>query len=308
MDQFSFLIELNNYLGFTLNRMTSSCSGDVSGIHYVIYFSDAFTLRARTFVRLFGDDPFEDHIKSAFEKLKFFKAYSQNHDLIELEVGINECSEDIAFSICEDINSFSETLSSLGYKAAPEEKDINERLAEARDEQQAFLMSNAREVEEKRKPLPEHFLRGMLGALIGAGCGMALWMLLSFVNYMVPFLLGTLIVVILPIILYEVFSKVKTSALQIVFCLFITVIALLLGDRLTWVFTLQNWYEDITFAQAYWEVPYLIEDGIVEPMDYYQDYIAMFGMLLFVYGGIIINYIRNGRNIAELMSAMKNNG
>ena len=112
--------------------------------------------------------------------------------------------------------------------------------------------------------------------------------------------MGAVLLCALPIIFYELFSKEKTSSLEISFCLFITTVALLIGDRINWAVTLIRYYA-ITFQQAYLEVPYLVEDGIYDAMEYYRDYIIMFLPLVILYFIIIRNYISGGKSVIQLL-------
>ena len=120
-----------------------------------------------------------------------------------------------------------------------------------------------------------------------------------------PFVLGAVLVVIAPILLYEVFTKEKTSAVQITICLFFSGVGLLLGDRLIWTFDLLRNFDEVTFEQAYWEVPYLVEDGFVNSTDYYQDIIVIIAALVIFTIIFFGNYIKGGLTVTELLSKRK---
>ena len=113
-------------------------------------------------------------------------------------------------------------------------------------------------------------------------------------------MLGAVVLCALPIVFYEMFSKAKTSPVEISFCLFITTVALLLGDRINWSVTLMRYYV-ISFDLAYREVPYLVQDGIYDAMEYYRDYIIMFVPLVILYFIIFRNYITGGKTVLQLL-------
>lgn len=297
MNNYDFFIELNNYLSFNFDGPLKLV-GEIQGIVFEVLYDNVGTLKAHTAVRLFGDDPYPDHIESAYAKTQAFMFYNLDHENIDLVIDANQLSEEKAFDICQDLNAFAGCLSALMYKSGAEQKDIAERLDEARAaQQQAMIYPDKDELD---KPLPDHFLRGMFGAVIGAAVGILAWLVLAIVNYMWPYVLGAVLLCALPIIFYELFSKEKTSSLEISFCLFITTVALLIGDRINWAVTLIRYYA-ITFQQAYLEVPYLVEDGIYDAMEYYRDYIIMFLPLVILYFIILRNYITGGKSVIQLL-------
>ena len=308
MDNREFLQTLNDYLVFS-NAGPGKIAGEIKGYRYEICFVGSNLLNVHTAVKLFGDDPFKDHIENAYSQLDTFTSYSLDKDNIDLLADISVLSEDVAFSITANLTTFSEALASYGYKSSfPEPKrTVDWVTGEVQQEQPAYIQEPeiSEEEEEPRLALPRRFGFGMLGAFIGAAVGMGFWVLISMLNYMFPFVLGAIIVVLLPLIFYEMFAKTKTCALQLGFCLFLSVVGLLLGDRLIWSFNLLSWYDDITFSTAYWEVPYIVEDGIVDTFDYYQDYIVMIGSLLIFYGLIGYNYIKGGKTVLELLRSGK---
>ena len=64
-------------------------------------------------------------------------------------------------------------------------------------------------------------------------------------------------------------------------------------------------FDDITFEQAYWEVPYLVEDGFVDSMDYYQDYIVIVIALVLFAVIFFTNYIRGGLTVSQMLAKRK---
>lgn len=301
MNEYDFLIALNNYLGFNFDGPTKLV-GDIQGIVFEVGIDIVGTLRAHTAVRLFGDDPYTDHIESAYAKTQSFISYNIDHENIDLIIDSNQLSDEKAFDICQDLNAFAGVLASLMYKSDPQQKDIAERLDEARAaQQQAMIYPNKEELE---LALPKHFLRGMFGAVVGAVIGILAWLILAAVNYLTPFVFGAILLCALPIIFYELFSKEKTSAIEISFCLFITIVALLVGDRFTWVMALVQYYE-INMDQAYWEVPYLVQDGVYDAVEYYRDYVIMFLPLVILYFIIIRNYITGGASVIQILKKRK---
>ena len=308
MDNREFLQTLNDYLVFN-NAGPGKIAGEIKSFRYEICFVSSNLLNVHTAVKLFGDAPFKDHIENAFSQLDSFTSYTLDNDNIDLLADLSVLSEDAAFSITANLTTFSEALASYGYKSSfPEpRRTVDWVTGEAQQEHPEIIQQPEiqDEEEEPELALPKRFGFGMLGAFIGAAVGMGFWVLISMLNYMFPFILGAIIVVLLPLIFYELFAKTKTSALQLGFCLFLSVVGLLLGDRLIWTFNLLSWYDDITFSTAYWEVPHIVEDGIVDAFDYYQDYIVMIGSLLIFYVMIVINYIKGGKTILELLSSGK---
>ena len=301
MNNYDFFIELNNYLGFNFDGPLKLV-GNIKGIVFEVLYDNVGTLKAHTAVRLFGDDPYTEHVETAYAKTQAFKCYNIDHENVDLIIDANQLTEDKAFDICQDLNAFAECLTALMYKSDQEQKDIAERLDEARvAQQQAMIYPDKEELE---KHLPDHFIRGMFGALIGAIVGILIWLVLAILNYMWPYVLGAVVLCALPIIFYEMFSKEKTSAVEISFCLFITTIALMLGDRINWAVTLMRYYA-VDFSLAYREVPYLVEDGLYDAIEYYRDYVIMFGPLLILYFIIFRNYITGGKSVIQLLKKKK---
>ena len=301
MNNYDFFIELNNYLGFNFDGPLKLV-GNIKGIVFEVLYDNVGTLKAHTAVRLFGDDPYTEHIESAYAKTQAFMDYNIDHENVDLIIDQNQLSEDKAFDICQDLNAFADCLAALMYKSDAEQKDIAERLDEARiAQQQAMIYPDKEELE---KHLPDHYIRGMFGALIGAIVGILLWLVLAVLNYMWPYVLGAIVLCALPIVFYEMFSKEKTSAVEISFCLFITTVALLLGNRLNWAVTLMRYYV-ISFDLAYREVPFLVEDGIYDAIEYYRDYIIMFVPLAIFYFIVIRNYITGGKSVTQLLKKKK---
>lgn len=301
MDKYNFLAELINYLDFKFAGL-GKVSGERDGISSEIFFADDDRLMVRTSVRLFGDLPYKDHIESVFQKLSYFDSYSLNEDVIEL-LSVEVSDVDFAFNVSQDIILFFKEMADLGYKDSKPAQDINERLEEARQAQQDMLgITPVHTDDEAERALPARIGFGILGAVIGAAVSMGIWVVLSMLNYMFPFVFGAILVVMTPLILYELLSGQKTSAVQIGICLFLSVVALLLGDRIIWSLNLLDWYHDIDFSMAYWEVPYLVEDGIVEAFDYYRDYLVMFAPVLIFYFIVIRNYLTGGMTVRELMA------
>jgi hypothetical protein len=301
LDRYNFLAELNNYLDFKFAGL-GKVSGERNGIYSEIFFADDDRLMVRTSVRLFGDLPYKDHIEGVFRKLSSFHSYSLNEDEIEL-LSVEITDVDSAFNVSQDVILFFKEMADLGYKDSTPARDINERLEEARQAQHEMLgVTSVHPDDETERALPSRIGFGILGAVIGAAVSMGIWIVLSMLNYMFPFIFGAIVVVMAPLVLYELFSGQKTSAIQIGICLFLSVVALLLGDRIIWSLNLLDWYHDIDFAMAYWEVPYLVEDGIVEAFDYYRDYIVMFAPVLLFYFIVIRNYLTGGMTVRELMA------
>ena len=301
MNNYDFFIELNNYLGFNFDGPLKLV-GNIKGIVFEVLYDNVGTLKAHTAVRLFGDDPYTEHIESAYAKTQAFMDYKIDHENVDLIIDQNQLSEDKAFDICQDLNAFADCLAALMYKSDAEQKDIAERLDEARiAQQQAMIYPDKEELE---KHLPDHYIRGMFGALIGAMAGILLWLVLAVLNYMWPYVMGAIVLCALPIVFYEMFSKEKTSAVEISFCLFITTVALLLGNRLNWAVTLMRYYV-ISFDLAYREVPFLVEDGIYDAIEYYRDYIIMFVPLAIFYFIVIRNYITGGKSVTQLLKKKK---
>lgn len=299
MDARDFLIELNSSLNFHFAGQ-SVITGTYGGYIYEISFEPDGRLKAHTNVRLFGDLPVEEHIAEAYRKLSCFSSYTLVEDSIDLFADAESLDEDKVFSITVDISSFSGTLNSFGYKtvAAPEPETESVQQPAA---YQNPVISQI-ETDEEEPHLPRKIGLGILGALIGTVASVGLWILLSLTNYMWPFVLGAIVVLIAPILLYETFTKEKTSAVQITISLFFSAVGLILGDRLIWTFDIMRNFDDVTFEQAYWEIPYLVEDGIVNSTDYYQDYIVIVIALVLFTIIFFGNYIKGGMSVSKLLS------
>lgn len=303
MDTYEFLVELNNYLGFRFIN-SNIVAGDFGGLYYEISVVPDVFLKVHSEIRLFGDDPFKDHIKAAFEKLKFFKTYSLVNANLDLVIEPVTLSEDTAFSIMEDLTSFSETLTALGYKSVS--SGDKGAAKEETDSVPGQVAANPNVSDKEDKPaLPANMLRGIAGALIGTAGATFVWFLLAMTNYMSPFVIGAVLVAAVPVIMYELFSQERTSAFQIGICMFFSLLGIFIGERLIWTYTLIMWYRDITFEQAYYEIPHIVEDGIVEKFDYYKDYLVCFAALAIMYFVIIRNYLTGGKTINELLTSRK---
>ena len=301
MDKYGFMLELNNCLGFRFIE-GGNISGEIKGLQYEIFFINGNSLFVRTRVRLFGDVPFRDHIEKTFKELKSFESFTLAEDIITLHADASQLSEDDAFTMSEDITIFSEKLLEAGYKDSTPAKPIDERFEEAK---RSYQNETANPVivydENPEAAIPGRVGFGITGALIGAAVAMLLWIVLSLFNYMMPYVLGAVLVVAVPLIVYELFSGVRTSAFQIGTCLFISGFALFMGERLIWTFTLLRWYSDISFVRAYREVPYMIQDEIVSANDYYIDYIIIFAALVLFYIVIFRNYITGGMTVSDML-------
>lgn len=303
MDSRDFLIELNSSLNFHFAGQ-NIITGTYGGFVYEIGFEPDGRLKVHTVVRLFGDLPLEEHIEEAYRKLSSFSSYTLTEDNLDLYADAEVLDEDKAFSITVDISSFSGTLNAFGYKnpEAPEPEIETEPVQQQTYQNQVVSQP---EPDEPEPHLPRKIGLGILGAIVGTAASMGLWILLAMTNYMMPFVFGAVLVVILPILLYEVFTKEKTSAVQITISLFFSAVGLILGDRLIWTFDLMKNFDDITFEQAYWEVPYLVEDGFVDSMDYYQDYIVIVIALVLFAVIFFSNYIRGGLTVSQMLAKRK---
>jgi uncharacterized membrane protein YeaQ/YmgE (transglycosylase-associated protein family) len=305
MDEYGFFVELKNYLGFAFDG-DNKIAGSLNGLNYEICFASYGTLRVHSVMRLFGDDPFKDHIESAFQKLVFFKSYSIVNDNVFLFVDSFELTEDAAFAITEDLTSFSASLSALGYKSVTEGTGAFAAPAAGTTAYYEQIMEKQGIKRAEPQPaLPDNMFLGIIGALLGTAGSVLIWFLLSMLNYTTPYIIGAVLVVTAPIVMYELFSKERTSAFQMVLCLFLSLLGIFVGERFIWTFTLLYWYDDITFEIAYYEVPHLIEDYIVEAFDYYKDYVICFAALAIMYFVIIRNYLKGGMTIREMLSARR---
>lgn len=305
MDEYGFFVELKNYLGFAFDG-DNKIAGNINGLDYEICFASYGTLRVHSVMRLFGDEPFKDHIENAFQKLEFFKSYSLVSDNVFLFVDTFELTEDTAFSITQDLTSFSASLAALGYKSVNEGSVAAAAPAAGTAAYYEQVMEKQGiKRDEHLLDLPKKIPLGLAGALLGTAGSVLIWFLLSMMNYTMSYVLGAVLVVTVPIVMYELFSKERTSAFQIAICLFLSLLGIFVGERFIWAVTLLFWYDDISFKMAYFEVPYLIEDGIVEAFDYYKDYVICFAALAIMYFVIIRNYLKGGMTIREMLSAKR---
>ena len=74
---------------------------------------------------------------------------------------------------------------------------------------------------------------------------------------------------------------------------------MLMGDRLIWTINLIDWVPGATFAQAYAEVPYLVQDEVVTAEMYFRDFFLMAFALTFVYLITFLNFIVMKVTIAD---------
>ena len=304
MDAYGFFVELKNYLGFAFDG-DNKIAGNLNGLDFEICFPSYGQLRAHSVLRLFGDEPFKDHIESAFQKLDFFKSYSLVNDNVFLFADTLELNEDTAFSIAQDLTSFSTSLSAMGYKSVTEENAAASPAPGTNAYYEKLMEQQGIKADVNPLDLPKNMGKGIAGALLGTVGAVLIWFLLGMTNYSTPFIIGAVAVATAPIILYELFSKERTSSFQIGLCLFLSLLGIFVGERFIWAVTLLFWYDDITFDMAYREVPYLIEDGIVERFDYYKDYIICFAALAIMYFVIIRNYLTGGKTVKELLTAKR---
>lgn len=296
MDKYAFLLELNSNLAMKISG--NEIKGDLGKLFFTITFTKDLNLSVSTKVFLFGDYPLKDHIQAAYDKTSCFSEYVLENEYLELIVPRENLSMDTAFNISQDIIVFANALNEYGYKSTASPIDITGGKSTLQGE---YYSEDVKEDLEK-VPLYLKSPRmgwGILGAVIATLVSLFLLIVAGMANSWFFFLPAVFIVAVLPLILYEVFAKERVCLIGIGVCLVLTIFAMLMGDRLIWTINLIDWIPGASFAAAYAEVPYLVEDEVVTAEMYYRDFFLMGFALVFVYLITFLNFIVMKLSIAD---------
>ncbi|PWJ70498.1 hypothetical protein B0O40_0338 [Ruminococcaceae bacterium R-25] len=296
MDKYAFLLELNSNLAMKISG--NEITGDLGNLFINIAFTKDLDLCVSTKVFLFGDYPLKDHIQAAYDKTSCFSEYDLENENLELIVPRENLSMDTAFNISQDIIVFANTLNGYGYKSTESSIDIHGGKSTVRGE---FYSEEIKEDLEKT-PIYLKSPRmgwGILGAVIATIVSLFLMVVAGMVNSWFFYLPAIFIGAVLPLLLYEIFAKERVCLIGIGVCLVLTIFAMLMGDRFIWTMNLIDWIPGATFAQAYAEVPYLVEDEVVTAEMYYRDFFVMGFAVVFVYLITFLNFIVMKVTIAD---------
>ena len=297
MDKYAFLLELNANLEMKISG--NEINGDLGYLTFRISFTPDVSLRVHTKAYLFGDYPMKEHIQSAFEKTSCFADYILENENIDLYIQHEKLSVDAAFNIAQDILAFANALASYGYKSSNSQIAFSGAVSNLQGEYYSDMMK-----EEPEGP-NEVYLKsprmgwGILGASIATIITLFLYVVAGMTNSWFFFIPAMIVGSFLALLLYEILAKERVCLIGIIVCFCLTVFAMILGDRLVWTMNLMDWVPGATFAQAFAEVPYLVEDGVVGFMDYAMDFIYMFSALAIVYLITILNFLRTKLSIIE---------
>ena len=299
MDKYAFLLELNSNLEMKITG--NEIKGDLGNLFFTISFTPDVNLKVLTKAYLFGDLPMADHIKSAYEKTSCFADYILEDELVALFVPHEDLSIDNAFNIAQDIMVFANALASFGYKSTNSQIAFSGGASNLQGE---YYSDMIKDEEVNDVPKESYFKSprlgwGILGASIGTIISLFLCVVAGMTNSWFFFLPAILVVSFLQLLMYEIFAKERVCGIGIIVCFVLTVFAMLMGDRLIWTMNLIDWIPGATFAQAYAEVPYLVQDEVVTLGDYLRDFFLMFGMLAVVYLLTILNYFKMKVSIIE---------
>lgn len=296
MDKYAFLLELNSNLEMKITG--NEIKGDLGNLFFTISFTPDVSLRVHTKAYLFGDLPMADQIKSAFEKTSAFADYILEDENINLFVPHEDLSMDTAFNIAQDIIVFANALASYGYKSTSSQIAFSGGTSTLQGEYYSDQVKEEAEKEPLYLKSPRMGI-GIVGAVIATIITLFLLIVSGMANSWFFFLPAIFIGAVLPLLMYEIFAKERVCLIGIGVCLALTVFAMLMGDRLIWTINLIDWIPGATFAQAFAEVPYLIEDEVVTAEMYYRDFFLMGFALVFVYLITFLNFIVMKLSIAD---------
>ena len=296
MDKYAFLLELNSNLEMKISG--NEINGYLGNLLFRISFTPDYSLKVSTKVYLFGDYPLKEHIKSAYEKTSSFADYVLENESLDLYVPRENLSMDTAFNISQDILVLANALSALGYKSSNSQIDIVGGKSTLQGEYYSDQITDVTEKEPLYLKSPRMGW-GILGAVIATVVSLFLLIVSGMANSWFFFLPAVFIVAVLPLVLYEVFAKERVCLIGICVCLVLTIFAMLMGDRLIWTVNLIDWIPGATFAQAFAEVPYLVEDEVVTAEMFYRDFFLMGFALVFVYLITFLNFIVMKLSIGE---------
>ncbi|MBR4403616.1 MAG: hypothetical protein IKT10_00730 [Clostridiales bacterium] len=301
MDKYAFLLELNTNLGMKISD--NEINGDVSGLTIKVCYTPDGSLRVNTKAYIGGQNAFKEHVQSAFNKTSTFADFILENEVIDLYAPKETLSMDAAFNIAQDIMIFATTLTAMGYKSTNSPIDIEGGVSMLQGEYYSGDVKDDSETSRFYLKSPRMGM-GILGAFIGTIITLFLCVVAGMTNSWIFFIPAVMIGSFLPVFLYELLAKERVCFIGIIVCLLFTLFALLLGDRLVWAITLIDFFPDVTFLEAFLEVPYLVEDGVVAPMDYYKDFIMIFSCFGLIYLLAFVNFFFRKATIMELV---KNN-
>ena len=273
MDRYAFLLELNT--GLNMKISDNEINGDISGLSIKVCFTPDGSLRVSTKAYLGPANAFREDIEAAFNKTSTFADFLLENEVVDLFAPKETLSMDVAFNIAQDILIFATTLTALGYKSTSSPIDIEGGASTLQGE----YISERLKGDDVKK---DFYLKsprmkwGILGAGIGTTVSLFLCLVAGMTNSWIFFIPAVFIVSFLQLALYELLAKERICFIGIIVCFVLTLFALLFGDRLVWTMNLIDYFPELNLIEAYLEVPYLIEDGLVAPMEYYRDFIIMF--------------------------------
>ena len=273
MDKYAFLLELNSNLELKITG--NEINGDLGNLTFRISFTPDISLRVHTKAYLFGDYPMKDQVQGAFEKTSCFADYILEDEKIDLYIPHEKLIMDDAFNIAQDILAFSNALNLLGYKSSNSQISVSGAVSTLHGE---YYSDTVKDDTDEPK---EFYLKsprmgwGILGAVIATAVSLFLFVVAGITNNWIFFIPIVFVVSFLQVLMYEIFARERICFIGIIVTFVLTLIAMLLGDRLVWTINLIDWFPGATFAQAFAEVPYLVEDEVVSLSDYLRDFIIM---------------------------------
>ena len=273
MDRYAFLLELNTNLNMKISD--KEIDGEVGGLLIKVCFTPDGSLRVNTKAYLGPHNALREDVEAAFNKTSSFADFLLENEVIDLFAPKETLSMDSAFNIAQDIMIFATTLTALGYKSTCSPIDIEGGGSTLEGEYYSDRLKDGNVKKEFYMKSPRMKM-GILGAVIGTFASLFLCVVAGMTNSWIFFIPAVFIVSFLQLALYELFAKERICFIGIIVCFFLTLFALLFGDRLVWTINLVDFFPELNLIEAYLEVPYLVEDGLAAPMEYYRDFIIMF--------------------------------
>lgn len=273
MDRYAFLLELNT--GLNMKISDNEINGEISGLSIKVCFTPDGSLRVNTKAYLGPYNALREDIEAAFNKTSTFADFILENEVVDLFATKETLSVDSAFNIAQDIMIFATTLTALGYKSTCSPIDIEGGASTLEGEYYSDRIKGG-EVKKEFYMKSPRMKWGILGAGIGTMVSLFLCVVAGMTNSWIFFIPAVFIVSFLQLALYELLAKERICFIGIIVCFVLTLFALLFGDRLVWTINLIDYFPELNLIEAYLEVPYLIKDGLVAPMEYHRDFIIMF--------------------------------
>jgi len=296
MDRYAFLLELNTNLDMKISD--KEINGEISGLILKVCFTPDGSLVVNTKAYLGPQNANKEDVQMAFNKTNAFADFILENEVINLYAPKETLSMDAAMNIAQDIMIFATTLTAMGYKSTSSPIDIAGGASTLQGEYYSEKIKDG-DVKKDFYLKSPRMGKGILGAVIGTVVSLFLCIVAGMTNSWIFFIPAVFVASFLQLVLYEFFAKERVCFIGIIVCCVLTLFALLLGDRLVWAITIVDAFPEVTFLEAFFAVPHLVEAGAVAPMEYYQDFIIIFILFGFVYLLTFANFFIMKLSIVE---------